>query len=137
MKLTIYFDGQYWVGVAEKTEGSKVKACRHIFGSEPKDGEVLEFVQNSMMNALDQTTQYVETGKLPGERKINPKRLARLAAEEVRRRGISSYTHEALQLELQHRKKERAFNKRRRSEEMREKKRQLKLQKAKQKHRGR
>lgn len=78
MKLTIYYDGQYWVGVIEETEGSKVKACRHIFGSEPKYGEVLEFVLKTMIKLLEKTTQYVETGKFPIERRISPKRLSRL-----------------------------------------------------------
>jgi hypothetical protein len=137
VKLTVFFDGQYWVGVVEETEGTKVRACRHIFGPEPKDGEVLDFVRNSTTGLLDRATQRLETGKLRNERKVNPKRLARQVAEEMRRHGISSYTHQTLQLELEHRKKERASEQRRHAKEMREKKRQLRLQKAKQKHRGR
>jgi hypothetical protein len=40
MKLTIYHDGQYWVGVVEEQDQGKLKAARYIFGTEPKDEEI-------------------------------------------------------------------------------------------------
>jgi len=36
MKLTIYHDGQFWVGVVEVERDGKLKAWRRVFGSEPK-----------------------------------------------------------------------------------------------------
>ncbi len=39
MKLTVYHDGQFWVGVVEEVVNGKLKAGRYLFGSEPKDQE--------------------------------------------------------------------------------------------------
>ena len=44
MKLTVYHDGQYFVGMIEREENGKLYAVRHIFGTEPSDEEVLLFV---------------------------------------------------------------------------------------------
>ena len=43
-KLTVFFDGPFWVGVFERTDGDKLSVCKATFGAEPKDYEVWEFV---------------------------------------------------------------------------------------------
>ena len=45
--LTVFFDNPFWVGVFERVEGGKLSACKVTFGTEPRDAEVLEFVQRS------------------------------------------------------------------------------------------
>lgn len=57
MKLTIYYDGQFWVGVVEVVDNGKLRAFRHLFGKEPRDSEVLEFVHNQLLNMLAQAEQ--------------------------------------------------------------------------------
>lgn len=42
--LTVYFDGQFWVGMAELVEKGQLRACRIVFGAEPSNEEVLDFV---------------------------------------------------------------------------------------------
>ena len=43
--LTVYHDGQFWVGVCERAEGGRYGACRVVFGAaEPTDPEILAFV---------------------------------------------------------------------------------------------
>lgn len=43
--LTVYYDGQFWVGVCERVEGGRYGACRVVFGAaEPTDPEILAFV---------------------------------------------------------------------------------------------
>jgi len=37
MKLTVCFEQPYWVGIVEETDGYRLKAAKHIFGSEPLD----------------------------------------------------------------------------------------------------
>lgn len=136
VRLTVYFDGQFWIGVTEFEESSKMKACRYIFGKEPKDAEILDFVRHMMIPLLDRVSAAAEVGERQ-ERRINPKRMARLAAKEVQNRGISTQAQEALRLELEGRKKARKSLSRQQREEMKERKRALKIQRAKQKHRGR
>ncbi|WP_027092410.1 YjdF family protein [Cohnella thermotolerans] len=137
MRLTVYFDGQFWVGVAEQSDGSKVKACRHLFGAEPQDGEVMAFVQHRLLPLLESVQTSAEGDKPPQAKRVNPKRLARQVAREMDRTGVSSLAQEALKLELEARKKERAHLDRKRQDELREARWQRKVQKAKEKRRGR
>lgn len=136
VKLTVFFEGPFWIGVVEDTEHGRLKACRHVFGSEPKDAEVLEFVEVFMMPLMERVTQGAEHAQEP-LRRINPKRLARRAAMEMARRGISTQSQEALRLDYESRKKERACHSREQCEALQEKKRSIRIQKRKAKHRGR
>ena len=42
--LTVYQDGQFWVGLAEHVEGGRYGVARIVFGAEPSDEEILRFV---------------------------------------------------------------------------------------------
>ena len=99
MKLTVFHDGQYWVGVLEEQFLGKLRAAKYIFGSEPKDEEILQFVRQDMMQIVRGLSQEVAV-RLTEAKRINPKRLARRAAEEMRNKGVSSYAQEAIKLEL-------------------------------------
>ena len=42
--LTVYHDGQFWVGLAEHVEDGGYGAARIVFGTEPSDEEILQLV---------------------------------------------------------------------------------------------
>ncbi len=44
--LTVYHDGQFWVGLAEHVEDDRYGVVRIIFGAEPSDEEILQFVSS-------------------------------------------------------------------------------------------
>ena len=44
--LTVYHDGQFWVGLAEHVEDGRYGAARIVFGAEPPNEEILRFVVN-------------------------------------------------------------------------------------------
>lgn len=136
MKLTVFFETEFWVGVVEDASDGKLRAFRHVFGAEPHDAEVLEFIQHMLPRMLRSTSCSVDV-KMEAARRINPKRLARQAALELQRKGVSSAAHTALQLELEHRKKERRIITREQREQEKERKREIARMKAKAKHRGR
>jgi len=135
MKLTVYFDGQFWVGVVEVQDGDRVKAGRFVFGSEPKDQEVLSFILNELDAVISRMSQEV-IGITLTERKINPKRVARQAAREMSKKGISSFAQEALKMEYEKRKKEKQGATRQQREDRKERQREIRIQKAKAKHRS-
>jgi len=135
MKLTVFYDGQYWVGVVEESTEGKLRAGRFIFGSEPKDQEVIQFIYTKLLDFMDGLSEEVELGHQL-TRKINPKRLARMAAREVNTNGVSTFAQAAIQLEYEKRKKEKQNLSRERRDEMKAYKRDIKLKKAKEKHRG-
>lgn len=135
MKLTIYHDGQFWVAVFEECVKGKLLAGRHVFGQEPKDEQVLAFIRYELSALLAKLSQGVTVQPLD-VKKVNPKRLARLVAQELHSKGVSTYAQEAMRLEHEKRKRERKTVTRQQNEDMKKRKRELKIQKAKEKHRG-
>lgn len=49
MKMTVYFDGAFWSTLIEFTDSKKrYKAFRYVFGKEPKDDDILNFIDVSL-----------------------------------------------------------------------------------------
>lgn len=49
MKMTVYFDGAFWSALIEFTDSKKrYKAFRYVFGQEPKDDDILNFIDVSL-----------------------------------------------------------------------------------------
>ncbi|MDO7908639.1 YjdF family protein [Paenibacillus sp. JX-17] len=136
MKLTVYHDGQYWVGIVEIEDQGRLRAGRFLFGSEPRDQEILDFIAFRLGEVMDNMSEHVDSAGSEMHRRINPKRLARQVARELEQMGITSLAQEALKLEYAHRKKEKQTTFREQREAYKERKRELRLQKAKAKHRG-
>ena len=44
-KLTVYFERSFWVGVFERIEDGKLSVAKVIFGAEPKDYKVQDYIQ--------------------------------------------------------------------------------------------
>src|SRR5262249_23187309 len=93
--LTVYFDDSWWVGVIELDEDRILRVFRHVFGSEPSNAEVLDFVLNRLTALIAQPIAGVAIAP-PTPQKINPKRAAREAAQRMQTRGISTKAQEAL-----------------------------------------
>ncbi|MBM7644181.1 hypothetical protein JOD45_000372 [Scopulibacillus daqui] len=136
MILTIYYDGQFWVGIIEIREGSRLKAYRHVFGAEPSDAEVLEFVNSRLLSIIQNSGQDGVKVNNKTQKKINPKRLQRQVAKEMKKQGISTKAQEAIKADFEKRKQESQLRHKEHREALKEKKWEMKRQKAKQKHKG-
>ncbi|KZM74131.1 YjdF family protein [Nocardia terpenica] len=97
--FSVYYDGQFWVGVLEITDDSGVRAARHVFGGEPSNAELEEFARREYGGLLDRALAAppVPAASRPTAR-VNPKRLARLAAREQAARPVTSAAQDALRL---------------------------------------
>lgn len=42
--LTVYYDGQFWVGLVKHVEDGRFGIARIVFGAKPSDEEILQFV---------------------------------------------------------------------------------------------
>ncbi len=95
--FSVFHDGQFWVGVLEIADELGVRAARHIFGAEPTNAELEEFALRHYGRLLDRA---LAAPPVPAESRptarLNPKRLARLAAREQADRPMSSIAQEAL-----------------------------------------
>lgn len=134
--LTVYHDGQFWTGVAERNENGALKAVRTVFGCEPTERDVLEFAHRAIREALDAAKESVEA-PLPAS-PMNPKRRQREIRREIAAaQGPSTKAQSALQREREARGAERKKTTRLLREEAEERKRLLLVAKKKEKHRGR
>ena len=130
--LTVYHDGQFWVGLAERVEDGRYGVARIVFGVEPSDGEILQFVVGKWEKLAFFGDEPAETRK-PVR---NPKRRAREASKALKQPAMGTKAQQALasQREAMKTGSVRARSKRRADEaEARFEQRKLKR---KQKHRG-
>ena len=131
--LTVYHDGQFWVGLAEHVEDGRYGAARIVFGAEPSDEEILQFVVDRWEKLSFFGGEPTEASK-PAR---NPKRRAREAAKALKRPAVGTKAQQALAAQREAMKRKSAqVRSRRRAEEADARYEQRKL-KRKQKHRGR
>ena len=111
-QMTVLFEGAFWVGIFEKTEGNRLSVAKVTFGAEPKDFEVRDFI----LKHFYELKFSPEVKTQVKERKQNPKRAQREVKKQLQRAGIGTKSQQALS--LQHEE-----NKQKRKEKNREQKR--------------
>ena len=131
-KLTVYFEEPFWVGVFERIEDGKLFVAKVTFGAEPKDYEVLEYVQKHYVSlkfspAVDTVVKDI---------KRNPKRMQREAKKQMQETGIGTKSQQALKLQQEQNKQERKVRSREKKEADELRMFELKQQKKREKHRG-
>ncbi|HDR6303712.1 TPA: YjdF family protein [Bacillus cereus] len=134
MDLTVYHDGQFFVGIITCKEKGKLYGARYIFGTKPSDEEVLIFVNGSMLAYFQHFAKCgVEVQEK--QRPKNIKRIIRQAAKEV---NVNRFTkaQEAISLSYELHKQEKKVQSKEKRETEKQRRRLIKVQKAKQKHRG-
>lgn len=130
--LTVHHDGQFWIGLAEHVEDGTYGVARIVFGTEPSDEEILQFVTSKWAELAFFGGDHAETSK-PAK---NPKRRAREAAKALRPPAMSTKAKQALANQRETMKQESArARSQRRADEAEARFEQRKL-KRKQKHRG-
>lgn len=136
IKATIFFEKRFWVGAFERIDKEGYAVARHIFGAEPADMEVYEFILNHYQDlnfgAPREFTLQIK--------RMNPKRVQREVRREMERiketMRPSTFAQDTLKEELEKNKLEK--KKRTSSEKQARKEAQfvLKQQKKKEKQKG-
>ena len=131
-KLTVYFEEPFWRGVFERIEKDKLSVAKVIFGAEPKDYEVLEYVQKYYFSlnfspAVDTVVKDI---------KRNPKRMQREAKKQMKETGIGTKSQQALNLQQEQNKQERKVRTREKRKAEEQRLFELKQQKRREKHKG-
>jgi len=132
-QMTVLFEGAFWVGVFEKTEGNCLSVAKVTFGAEPKDFEVRNFILKHFYEL--KFSPKVETQVK--ERKQNPKRAQREAKKQLQCVGIGTKSQQALSLQHEENKQNRKEKSREQKHIEEERRFILKQAKKKEKHRGR
>ncbi|MDO4291501.1 MAG: YjdF family protein [Eggerthellaceae bacterium] len=130
--LTVYHDGQFWVGLVEHVEDGKMGVARIVFGAEPSDEEVLQFVARRWEKLAFFGSEE------PGESKLarNPKRRQREAAKALARPAVGAKAQRALSEQREAAKQSVASERSRRRAEEAEARFAQRQEKRRQKHRG-
>lgn len=131
-KLTVFFEGPFWVGIFERISGGKLSVCKVTFGAEPKDYEVWDFILKHYYELKFSSAIETEVKQTAD----NPKRRQRKARKQLQTLGVGTKSQQALQMQ----REEMKTHKKRISKEQREAEKQrqfdLKQQKRKAKQRG-
>ncbi|WP_405783641.1 YjdF family protein [Streptomyces sp. NBC_00859] len=138
--FTLCFEAPFWVGILEIAEAGELRATRHLFGHEPTDAELYQFLlchgQRLLERADADPAVPEESRRLA---RANPKRAMRLAAREAARVAEgqhSTASQEAIRLEGEQRVSQRAKESRKRKEKEAERKYAIARAKRKQRKRG-
>lgn len=94
-KLTVFFEAPFWIGVFERIERRKLSVCKVVFGAEPKDYEVWEYLLKNYSRL--RFSPSVET--VVKKESVNPKRLQRQIRKETVATGIGTKSQQALQMQ--------------------------------------
>lgn len=133
--FTVYFDDPYWVGVIELTVAGNYSVARIVFGPEPTDAQILEYLFKNYPNNVRFTKGLETHNQQPGH--INPKRRQREAASLLGKRGTSTKAQEEIQRSYEIYKQEKQQEKHLLKNATNELKYLQKAEKKKQKKRGR
>jgi hypothetical protein len=132
--LTVYYDGQFFAGVFEREAEDGYSAARVVFGHEPSDSEIYEFIRRRFSSL--QFSHPSENSAVQDEVRINPKRLQRMIQKELSHQGTSTKAQDAIRLLLETKKLERKEKSKAAREAEKENKFLLKQEKKKKKHKG-
>ena len=133
IKLNVFFEETFWVGVFEKVYDGKYEASKVVFGAEPKDYEVYDFILEKFCD-LKFTNPLCN--ELVKKRRVNPKRYQREIKKEVENKGIGTKAQLAMKLQQEVNKAERKIVSREEKEEEKQKRFELRQEKKNDKHRG-
>lgn len=131
--FTVFFEDPFWVGVYERTRGGKLQAARVVFGAEPKDSDVYEFLLKNW-NRLRFSPPVSASAKQ--DRAGNPKRMQREIHRRLSSHGTGTKAQQALKLLQEQGKTERREKSREQRETEAERKRELHREKRREKHKG-
>ncbi|MBZ9609662.1 YjdF family protein [Clostridium estertheticum] len=133
INLNVFFEGVFWVGVFEKAYDGKYEVSKIVFGAEPKDYEVFDFILTTFYNLKFSNPLRTESVE---KRKINPKRYQREIKKAMENKGTGTKAQLAMQLQHELIKTERKIVSKEEKEEERQLKYKLRQQNKKDKHRG-
>ena len=132
--FTVLFQPPFWVGIAERWGAEGYSAARVVFGPEPTDAQIYQWLEREWHRL---NFSPAAEGERPAAERKNPKRAQREAQAATRDRGVSTRAQEALSRQREQRGlvcKEQARGRR---EQQRQEKYLLRQEKKRAKKRGR
>lgn len=136
IKLTVFFEEPFWVGVFKRWHSDTIYLSRVVFGAEPKDYEVYNFILKNFSNLKFNKPLDINDADKNIDKKINPKRLQKKIKKETKDNGIGTKAQIAMKQQYEDFKLKIKKVSREKKEEEKDKKFKLRQQKKLMKHRG-
>lgn len=136
IKATIFFERRYWVGTFERTDKAGYAIAKHIFGGEPADPEIYEFILTHY-----QELKFGDAKKFTLEiKRMNPKRVQREVRREMEKiretKKPSTFAQDYMREELEKKKLQKKDQSSTEKQARKEEQFSLRQQKKKEKQRG-
>jgi hypothetical protein len=93
--LSVLFQDPFWVGIFEETEGRKLRAARVVFGAEPTDAAVYEFILTSYQKIRFSKPVHAAPTVI---RVSNPKRMQREIARTTKQVSVGANAQQAIKI---------------------------------------
>lgn len=132
MTLWVFFEEPFWVGVFERIDENRLTAARVVFGAEPSDREVYGWV---LAHADELRFSPAVESAGPQRLASNPKRRQREAARTMTRQP-GTRAQQAISIARELGKTRRAAQSREQRDALDQRKRQLRAEKKKARHKG-
>lgn len=132
--FTVLSQPPFWVGIAERWETEGYSAARVVFGPEPTDAQIYQWLEREWHRL---NFSPAAEGECPAAERKNPKRTQREAQAAIRDRGVSTRAQEALSRQREQEGLARKRADRSRREQERQAKYLLRQKKKREKKRGR
>lgn len=132
-RLTVFFENPFWVGVFEAESKSGYEVCKIVFGAEPKDYEVYDFLLKNHHRLKFSRKRLSEKST---EKRLNPKRMQKEIKKQLENKGAGTKAQQALKEFYEQLKTERKTQSKEQIEAEKERKFLLRQEKKKEKHRG-
>jgi hypothetical protein len=133
VRLSVFFEDPFYIGICERRMNDRLAVCRIIFGAEPKDYEILEYVLEKWQELKFSPT----INDVVIKECTNPKRMQRTVNRQLKNMEIGTKSQQALKLQQTNSKLERTIKRHERKDAENERQFILKQQKRKGKHKGR
>ncbi|CDM70079.1 hypothetical protein CM240_2962 [Clostridium bornimense] len=133
VKLTVFFEEPFWVGVFEVEEG-EYKVSKVTFGAEPKESDIYQFILKNYYKMNFFKEDFYETRNLKNN--INPKRQQRNIKRQLKNKEIGTKAQIAIKKQHEESKIQNKKNNKEKKEAEERRKFQLKKRKRKEKHKG-
>lgn len=132
--FTVLFQPPFWVGIAERWEQAGYSAARVVFGPEPTDAQLYEWLEKEWHRL---NFSPAAEGERPVTERKNPKRAQREARAATQAQGMSTKAQEVLSRQRAQEGLARRSGRRQAKQEEAERKYLLRQQKKREKKRGR
>lgn len=133
VRLRVFYEEPFWIGVLERIADGRLAVCKITFGAEPGGFEINQFILENYF----QLRFSPAVAAVVKEAKRNPKRVSREVHRQLEETGIGTKSQQALQLQREQMKTERKLISGERKEAEKQWQFELKQLKKKEKHRGR